>query len=142
MQETRHGRHVPAGQWRATSGGCTGGFIGEGLVAAVGDRAGLSGHAECMVQGEGPRQHGREPRRVTDCRKPPWYVTRTPGGVRGGRREASPYSIGRGRTRGNKLLPASSFPLPVVDGGPSHALTAGRYFPSASSPAAWRVPAS
>jgi hypothetical protein len=27
------------------------------------------------------------------CRKPPWYVTCVPGGVRGGRREASPYSI-------------------------------------------------
>jgi hypothetical protein len=27
------------------------------------------------------------------CRKPPWYAIRMPGGVRGGRREASPYSI-------------------------------------------------
>ena len=30
---------------------------------------------------------------VEHCRKPPWYVIRMPGGVRGGRREASPYSI-------------------------------------------------
>ena len=30
---------------------------------------------------------------VEHCRKPPWYVIRMPGGVRGGRREAPPYSI-------------------------------------------------
>ena len=33
-------------------------------------------------------------RRVEHCRKPPRYVERMPGGVRGGNREELPYSIG------------------------------------------------
>jgi hypothetical protein len=35
----------------------------------------------------------RPPRCAEPCRKPPWYGVRMPGGVRRGRREASPYSI-------------------------------------------------
>src|SRR5437667_4475257 len=50
-------------------------------------------HEHRLVRQAGLDQSVSPPYRVEHSGKPPWYVTRMPGGVRGGNREGPPYSI-------------------------------------------------
>src|SRR5450432_2891332 len=69
------------------------------MVASVKQRTGQAGHADRVVRQSGAGNNGRPPCCVKQCRKPPWYVTRTPGGVRGGHCEVPPYSIFAGANK-------------------------------------------
>ena len=77
----------PGGAGEAT------GFIWEGMVAVVIDGTGQNRDVERLVRSPWTGRDDETSCRVEHCRKPPWYVTRTPGGVRGGCREAPPYSM-------------------------------------------------
>ena len=52
-----------------------------------------------MVRNQGLDVDGGTVCNVTILGKPPWYVERMPGGVRGGGRKASAYSIEQSSTR-------------------------------------------
>src|ERR1700732_2378260 len=93
LQEPGDHRRLPAEERRSGKASTTTGLVGKRMVAACLQPTGQVGHAQCMVRSRGAGEHGGSPRCVEPRRKPPWYVTRMPGGVRGGRREASPYSI-------------------------------------------------
>src|SRR6185437_15896823 len=86
-------RRLPAEERRRGEASTTTGRVGKRMVAARRQPASQVGHAERLVRRVGADGDGGAPRRVEPCRKPPWYEVRMPGGVRGGRREASPYSI-------------------------------------------------
>src|SRR5271154_226837 len=63
-------------------------------VVVPGQRAASkAGHEPRLVRCSGIGQSVSPPYRVKRSGKPPWYVTRMPGGVRGGDRKEPPYSI-------------------------------------------------
>ena len=87
-------RRLPSEERRAGAAGTSTGVIGKGVVAAVEQRTGQEGDAQRLVRRawDWSRMAGHHAalNRVGNRRG---TLTCTPGGVRGGRREASPYSI-------------------------------------------------
>src|SRR6202035_1662743 len=69
-------------------------------------------HGHCLVRRAGTDQSLGPPYGVERAEKPPWYATRTPGGVRGGDREEPPYSIPSSRQSISLPQPLSSVKNP------------------------------
>ena len=84
VQKPVHSCCLPPPAGGAGAAGASIGVIGKRVVASVEQRTGETGHAYRMVRQPGTGQSGRPSCRGEQCRKPPRYVTRTPGGVRGG----------------------------------------------------------
>ena len=103
---------------RQQAGVDQGDLLDEALKAALGHGVDGEGGAgpetpevsQAATAWDQERALTRHLRRVERCWKPPWYVIRTPGGVKGGRREAPPYSMHDNAGNGLVLGRASGSP--------------------------------
>ena len=68
-------------------------FIRQRVVAHVRHTPGPRSDANPMVPGDRTHQSDQQVFVVNPLKETAWYVARMPGGVRGGGREASPYSM-------------------------------------------------
>jgi len=82
------------------------GAIGQGMVAAIGQSASRGGHDIAVVWLDRACQSLDLSRRAATCWKPPSTLS-TLGGVRGGNREGSPYSISQYPQASGPAVPMS-----------------------------------
>ena len=92
MQACQVDRRLPHEVRRAGKTGMAAGRLGQGMVASVRQSAGPRSHDVAVVCAARTRQSPSPSRRAASCWKPPSTMS-TLGGVRGGNREESPYSI-------------------------------------------------
>src|SRR5215472_8838805 len=93
MQAASGTATVPVSTRGLAVAGAAAGFVRPRVVVPGQLASGEDCHEHHLVRPTGLDQSDSPPYRVERSGKPPWYVIRMPGGVRGGNRKGPPYSI-------------------------------------------------